>query len=97
LKHIVWDQQEKYDEKTNRRYHPTKLMEIPFVSLARYFYTLFDKESNIESVQFAIEGTKENLYNAAASLVEVEKAKMIYWFKDGTQASPNTLLSAVVF
>lgn len=76
LRHSVW----LVDETSNKQY------EITFPALARYFHTHF--ESGIKKMQMIMErGSERELHNG--HYISCEKSSFVYWFDNGSQASPN--------
>jgi hypothetical protein len=63
----------------------SKQFEIGTSLLPRYFYIQF--EGDVEQVQLVLEGTNEKLASENYYYVQAERARMLYWFKDGGQVS----------
>ena len=67
----------------NGKVVPAKVFEISAPSLPRYFWMQYDGQ--VEQIQIVLNGSNEKTINENFHLVRAEKARMLYWFKDGTQ------------
>jgi hypothetical protein len=65
----------------------SKTFEVNYVSLPRYFYTHY--ESDIDQIQLLLDGAIEKAISETHQFVQAERARMLYWFRDGTQASSS--------
>ena len=74
FRQTIWDS-------TNDR---TKFFEIPAASLPRYYWT--NTNSGVVNMQLTFEGASEkDLPNSGAHSVHCEKARITYWYTNGTQ------------
>jgi len=62
-----------------------KMFEITTASMPRYFWMQFD--GIIEQIQVILTSTSESRVNEHYHIARSDKARMVYWFKDGTQVS----------
>lgn len=63
-----------------------KAFEISAPSLPRYFWMQYDGQ--VEQIQIVLSGSIEKTINENYHCARAEKARMLYWFKDGTQVGP---------
>lgn len=64
----------------------SKQFAVGYASLARYYTTHF--ESGVDNIQLILDGANEvELAAGNGHLVNIQRAKFIYWFRDGTQVS----------
>jgi len=66
----------------NGRVH-SRSFEISAPSLPRYFWMQYDGQ--VEQIQIVLNGHIEKSINNFYHFARAEKARMLYWFKDGTQ------------
>ena len=75
-----------------------KTFEISAPSLPRYFWMQYDGQ--VEQIQIVLNGNIEKTINADYHYARAEKARMLYWFKDGTQVgsckASSILLSLIL-
>jgi hypothetical protein len=69
----------------NGKVVPAKAFEISAPSLPRYFWMQFDGQ--VEQIQIVLNGHIEKNIDENYHYARAEKARMLYWFKDGTQVS----------
>lgn len=60
-----------------------KNFEICNPALPRYYYTQF--QSGVQNIQLTMDGITEKEFGNNCHYVESNRAKFIYWFKNGTQ------------
>ena len=60
-----------------------KTFEISAPSLPRYFWMQYDGQ--VEQIQIVLNGSVEKTINENYNFARADKARMLYWFKDGTQ------------
>ncbi|KAF9639689.1 hypothetical protein BFW01_g11495 [Lasiodiplodia theobromae] len=70
-----------------------KNFEICNPALPRYYYTQF--QSGVQNIQLTMDGITEKEFGNNCHYVESNRAKFIYWFKNGTQVVQNGKLSAM--
>jgi len=70
----------------NGKVVPAKTFEISAPSLPRYFWMQYDGQ--VEQIQIVLNGSIEKTINENYHYARAEKARMLYWFKDGTQVGP---------
>lgn len=63
----------------------SKTFEVNYHSLPRFFYIQY--ESEVDQIQLLLDGTIEKAVTESHQFVQAERARMIYWFRDGTQVS----------
>lgn len=63
----------------------SKAFEVSAASMPRYFWTQFD--GVVDQIQISLNGTFDNRVSDTHHAVRAERARMTYWFKDGTQVS----------
>lgn len=69
----------------------TKFYEIPAISLPRYYWT--HTNSGVVNMQLTFESASEKeLPNSGAHSVHCDKARITYWFANGTQAREHQVL-----
>lgn len=71
-----------------------KQFDVGASTLARYFWTQF--ESQVEHLHLVLEGVSERAIQADLHSVDAQSARMIYWFKDGTQVSLSDTKSSLI-
>jgi hypothetical protein len=74
-----------FDQKEQR----TKQFEVVTSLLPRYFWTQFD--ANVEQIQIILEGTQETPIGADYHHILAERARMFYWFNDGSQVRYDSI------
>lgn len=71
----------------------SKNFEICNPALPRYYYTQF--QSGVQNIQLTMDGLTEKEFGNNCHYVESNRAKFIYWFKNGTQVVCSGKLSAM--
>jgi len=61
----------------------SKAYEVTAAALPRYFYIHYETE--VDQIQLLLDGTMEKAISETHQFVQTERARMIYWFRDGTQ------------
>jgi hypothetical protein len=67
----------------NGKVVPGKTFEISAPSLPRYFWMQYDGQ--VEQIQIVLNGNVEKTINNDYHYARANQARMLYWFKDGTQ------------
>jgi hypothetical protein len=70
----------------NGKVVPAKAFEISAPSLPRYFWMQY-YDGEVEQIQIILNGNSEKAINDNYHYARAERARMLYWFKDGTQVS----------
>jgi hypothetical protein len=61
----------------------SKIFEVNASSLPRFFYTQY--ESDVDQIQLLLDGAIEKTISDTHQFVQAERARMLFWFRDGTQ------------
>lgn len=70
----------------NKATHRTKMFEVVYAALPRYFLSHFS--TDVENLQVTIDGAQERNIGAETK-VECDRAKFIYTYKNQCQVSEN--------
>jgi hypothetical protein len=70
----------------------TKTYEVNAAALPRFFFLHY--ESEVDQIQLLLDGTTEKKVSETHQFAQFDRARMLYWFRDGTQVRQPQILMA---
>ncbi|KAF2428706.1 hypothetical protein EJ08DRAFT_316036 [Tothia fuscella] len=70
-----------------------KTFEVNAAALPRYFFMHY--ENDMDQIQLLLDGTQEQNISETHQFITTNSARMVYWFRDGTQLVWNGRLTAL--